>query len=51
MPRWVLVGSTHKVFCCRIWNLSLNSAYTKDQLVSWVDDLFLIGNKNLIKTN
>ncbi len=34
---WVPVNSTRKVFCCRVRDLGLNPAYTKNQLMSWPD--------------
>ena len=35
---WILVSSTGKVTSRRIRNLSSNTAYTKNQLVSWPND-------------
>ena len=34
---WVPVSSTGKVFCRRAKDLSSNPAYTKNQLVSWLN--------------
>jgi hypothetical protein len=35
VSKWVSVSSTHKIFCRQVRDLGSNSAYTKNQLVSW----------------
>ena len=44
---WVPVSSTDKVFCRRARDLGSNPAYTKNQLMSWLDGK---SNQNSILT-
>jgi hypothetical protein len=37
MEKWVSVSSIGKISCYSVRDLDSNSAYTKNQLVSWFD--------------